>query len=123
MPELVPVPKESEFKKLLKDCFSSQSGDYDPARVIGYIFLACICLTFIILFWYVTIKTGTFLSNDFTQGSLTIGGLIIMVAGGVLVKAPTENPVDYRQIIARNTNLSGFTRTTDNPRRPGDANQ
>ena len=96
--------------KVLADAFSSWSGDYDPARLIGYGFVALAGLVFLGLFVYVTIIKKNLDIGVFVAGVGVITGATIGAAGGVLMKAKTENPVDYRQqLIADNQELGSAT--------------
>lgn len=89
--------KPKGIRKVLADAFSSQSGDYDPARLAGYSYVALAGLAFLIMWVWIVIKTGDLHVPEFTQGMAVVGGLIVTAAGGVLMKAKTENPVDYQQ--------------------------
>jgi hypothetical protein len=95
--------------KIFMDCNTSQSGDFDPSRLIGYGFLVGLCFVFIGLFIYSTLKVGHFDAANFATGGGVICATLLSVSTGVLIKSPTENSWNYRQVLARNTNLSGFT--------------
>jgi hypothetical protein len=77
--------------KILSDCFTSQTGDYDPARVIGYGLVSLGALEFMVLSPYITIKDGKFDGLQFCAGLASIGTALVAAAGGVYLKRSTEN--------------------------------
>jgi hypothetical protein len=80
-----------EVRKLVHDCLTSANGDYDPARVVGYLVVVFGALEFLALSAYVTIKDGKFDSMQYSAGLVAIAGVLVAAAAGVWLKRATEN--------------------------------
>lgn len=118
----VQVAEAKGLGKVFADAFSSQSGDYDPARLIGYGFVALAGLVFLGLFIFVTVVNKSFDTTAFLSGVGVITGATLGAAGGVMMKAKTENPVDYRQQLSAD-NLNPGSATPVDPAIPTPGNQ
>lgn len=81
----------SEVKKALQDCFTSQTGDYDPARVFGYGIAVLGGLVYLFLSVYFALKDGKFDQVQYVTGLVGVITAIVGAAAGVYVKRSTEN--------------------------------
>lgn len=102
------------FARVLSDVFTSQTGDYDPARLFGYGFVILAATEFLTAFGYVVWKTGTFDATNFTIGVAGISTSLAAVATGVAIKKGTEVPMPPQapaqaaDPLVRSTDLGGF---------------
>jgi hypothetical protein len=83
----------STFKRVVSDMSTSQNGDYDPARVVGYGVSVLGALVFLALTVYVTVLTKAFDASAFAIGLLGISTTVAAAAGGVFIKRSTEVPL------------------------------
>lgn len=81
-----------EVRKLVFDCLTNTHGNYDPARVVGYIVVVLASLEFMVLSAYVTIKDGKFDGSMYAIGLASISTALIAAAAGVWMKKSTEMP-------------------------------
>lgn len=79
---------------ILKDCFTSWNGEWDPSRLFGYGFAILVSLQFLIQSAYDLIKNGHWDPVQYSIAAVGIGGMYTVVAAGVRVKAITENPAN-----------------------------
>lgn len=83
----------STFKRVLSDMSTSQNGDYDPARVVGYGVAVLGALVFLSLTVYTTLQTKAFDASAFAVGLCGVSATVAAAAGGVFFKRSTEIPV------------------------------
>ena len=80
----------NEFKKALKDCFTSANGDYDPARVVGYLVVLLGALIFMGGMVFNTIVDKRFDADAFMKGLSGLSLTMTAAAGGVWIKKSSE---------------------------------
>lgn len=78
------------FKEVMYQSLTSHAGNYDPARVFGYIFVLMCCMTFLVFFIYESIKTGSFDSTKFFGGVAACCTALGSAAAGVWIKNGSE---------------------------------
>jgi hypothetical protein len=72
-------------------CFTGKDNEtFDPARVAGYGFAFMLAVMYFCLFFYVTLKSGTFDLTLFAGGAGVVSGAITTAAVGVRVKQGSE---------------------------------
>jgi predicted phage tail protein len=80
------------FKQVVYDCFTNPYGDYDPARVIGYLIVILGALEFLgISMWQYAVY-NKFDSTGFAAGLASIGGTLAAAGVGVWIKSDAEKP-------------------------------
>lgn len=83
----------STFKKVIKDCLTSANGDFDPARVFGYLILLVGAAMFIAMSGVqFALTPKTFDIFNFTKGLGAIALSLTAAAAGVWIKNATEVP-------------------------------
>lgn len=78
------------LKKVIYDCCTSSAGDYDPARLLGYLVVVLAAMVFLVLTTYFALTTGKFDSKDFALGLASISATMVAAATGVWIKKDTE---------------------------------
>lgn len=77
-----------------KEISTTSTGDYDPARVIGYGVLGLGSLVFLGLTIADTVMNRKFNYEGFTMAFLSIAAAIPAAAAGVSIKKSTERPFE-----------------------------
>ena len=94
MDDVVKVVKKGkvkeELKKVLKDSLTNSVGDYDPARVAGYLVVILGGLAFIGLSIYDTIVNKKFNYEGYAIGLSGVAVTIAGAAAGVWIKKGAE---------------------------------
>jgi hypothetical protein len=80
----------SELGKMVKDCMTSANGDYDPARVVGYLIAVLAVIVFMIGMVVNMLVQHQFDVDAFFKGVVGLSALVTSVAGGVRIKSSTE---------------------------------
>lgn len=77
-------------RKILREVFTSSSGEYDPARLWGYGFCILGGTQYLITSAYVVITTGQFDPVAYATGLAGISTALVAAAAGVWIKRTAE---------------------------------
>ena len=104
-----------EFIKILKECATATSGEYDPARVVGYGITVLGAFVFYGLTIYVTIQHTVFDGANFAIGIGGISASLTASAAGVWIKRTAEkkDPDDRSHDIDSKTTTTFVSSTTE----------
>jgi len=80
----------SILRKVISDCLTSAYGDFDPARVVGYLIAAGGGIEFLALEAYATVRNGNFDGVQFAAGLSGVAAVIAGAAAGVWIKRSSE---------------------------------
>lgn len=78
------------LKRVVSDCATSANGDYDPARVIGYLIVALGGLEFLVITAVEYVRHDKFDALGFATALAGIGAALAAAAAGVWIKKATE---------------------------------
>lgn len=82
---------------VLSDSFTSKVGEYDPARLFGYLPILLASFAFIGLSIYDTVVNKKFDYAGFAMGIAGVGAALAGAAAGVRIKEGSENQPPQQQ--------------------------
>lgn len=82
------------LKKVIHDCLTCEAGDYDPARVVGYMLVLITYFTWLTMtVCMIVFGSAKWDSSNFCKDALLLSGILVTAAGGVWIKKSAEAKV------------------------------